>query len=308
VPPVEGLVGEAPSLQSVHALLRKIAPSELAVLVSGESGTGKELAARALHALSRRAAGPFVAENCAALPATLLESELFGSRKGSYTGSERDREGLFERASGGTLFLDEIGELPLDQQAKLLRVLETHEVRRIGDTEVRKVDFRLVAATNRDLTAEVQAGRFREDLLYRLDTVRVVMPPLRERLQDLPLLVAHFLRLAAARDGRTRRVTPDVLTALAARPWPGNVRELANEVARLVVLSDGDLVDPALVRTASGASAPAGFDLVRPLEELERDAILAALTRTNGDKRRAAELLGISRAKVYQRLKDWRQE
>jgi transcriptional regulator with PAS, ATPase and Fis domain len=253
--------------------------------------------------------GPFVAESCAALPASLLESELFGSLKGSYTGAERDREGLFERAHGGTLFLDEIGELPLDQQAKLLRVLETREVRRIGDTETRPVDFRLVAATNRDLAVEVREGRFREDLMYRLDTVRIVMPPLRERLEDLPALVAHFLRLAGAKDGRLRRISPEVLAALAARAWPGNVRELANEVARLLVLSDGDVDDPALVRAAAQPGSDAGaVDLVRPLEELEREAILAALQRTGGDKRRAAELLGISRAKVYQRLKEWRLE
>ncbi|MEZ6014731.1 MAG: sigma 54-interacting transcriptional regulator [Planctomycetota bacterium] len=305
VPPVEGLIGESEAMRAVHKLLRRVAPSELTVLVSGESGTGKEVAARALHSLSPRVKGPFVAENCAALPASLLESELFGSRKGAFTGSERDREGLFERANGGTLFLDEIGELPLDQQAKLLRVLETREVRRIGDVETRPVDFRLVAATNRDLAVEVQEGRFREDLMYRLDTVRVVMPSVRERLEDVPALVAHFTRLAAARDGRSRAVSPEVLAALAARPWPGNVRELANEVARLLVLSDGDVVDPSLVRAAPATEARGAQDLVRPLEELEREAILAALARTGGDKRKAAELLGISRAKVYQRLKEW---
>jgi serine/threonine-protein kinase PknK len=309
VPPVEGLVGESAVMQAVHKLLRRIAPSDLPVLVSGESGTGKEVAARALHSLSPRVKGPFIAENCAALPASLLESELFGSRKGSYTGAERDREGLFERAHGGTLFLDEIGELPLDQQAKLLRVLETHEVRRIGDTETRSVDFRLVAATNRDLAVEVREGRFREDLMYRLDTVRIVMPPLRDRLEDLPALVAHFLRLAAAKDGRLRRVSPEVQKALAARAWPGNVRELANEVARLLVLSDGDVDDPSLVRQAARPETDTvNVDLVRPLEELEREAIMAALQRTGGDKRRAAELLGISRAKIYQRLKEWRME
>jgi len=229
-------------MQAVHKLLRRIAPSDLPVLVSGKSGTGKAVAAPALHS---RVRGPLLAEKCAALPASLMESELFGSRKGSHTGAERDREGHFERAHGGTLLLDEIGELPLDQQAKLLRVLEKHEVRRIGDTETRAVDFRLVAATNRDIVVEV---RFREDLMYRLDTVRIVMPPLRERLEDLPALVAHFLRLAAAKERRLRRVSPEVQKALAARAWPGNVRELANEVACLLVLSDGDVDDPALVR------------------------------------------------------------
>jgi transcriptional regulator with GAF, ATPase, and Fis domain/tetratricopeptide (TPR) repeat protein len=308
--PIAGLVGETPAMRAVHALLRRVAPSDLSVLVCGDSGTGKELAARALHELSPRAAGPFVSESCAALPATLIESELFGFLKGSFTGAERDSDGLFERASGGTLFLDEVGELPLELQAKLLRVLETREVRRLGEADARPVDFRLVVATNRDLSAEVEEGRFRLDLLYRIDGVRVSMPPLSERPQDIPLLVDHFLRLEERRSGRRQRCADAVLARLAARAWPGNVRELRNEVARLCVLSEGDITDPGLVRDAASAFAAVvpGSGGVRSLAELEKQAILDAIERTGGDKRRAAELLGVSRAKIYQRIKEWRDE
>jgi len=308
--PVGGLVGDSPAMRRVHDLLNRLAPSDLPVLVCGRSGTGKELAARALHDLSPHAEGPFVSENCAALPPSLIEGELFGYRRGAFTGAERDQEGLFERAGGGTLFLDEIGELPLELQAKLLRVLETREVRRLGDTETRRVEFRLLAATNRDLAREVEEGRFRSDLFYRLDAVRIEMPPLAERVADIPALVDHFLRLEEAKSGRAYRMSPDVLRRLCDREWPGNVRELGNEVARLCVLSGDVLDDAELVRDpdarwpeqrSGSRSGP-----IQPLAELERQAILDALERTGGDKRRAADLLGISRAKIYQRLQAWR--
>ncbi len=308
--PVGELVGSSEAMARVRALLVRVAPAALPVLVHGESGTGKELAARALHRLGPRAGGPLVAENCAALPASLIESELFGYRKGAFTGADRDRAGIFERAHTGTLFLDEIGELPLELQAKLLRVLETREVRRLGDSRTLQTDFRLVAATNRDLAAEVEAGRFRADLYYRLDALRVELPPLAERVEDVPELVEHFLRLEAG-DGAPRRASREVLCALSRRPWPGNVRELANEVARLCVLSGGDLEDPDLVRTPQGAArAPrrAGAEEIVPLAELERRAILDALRATGDDKRAAAARLGISRAKLYQRLKLWADE
>ena len=271
---------------------------------------GKEIAARTLHERSRRAEGPFVSENCAALPESLIESELFGYRRGAFTGAEEDRAGLFERAHGGTLFLDEIGEMPLALQAKLLRVLETGEVRRLGDSENRPVNFRLVAATNRDLEKESAEGGFRQDLFYRLDGLRVDMPTLAERPEDIPELVAHFLAQDGT-PGSARRATRQVLSALARRGWPGNVRELRNEIARLAVLSEGDLDDPTLVRRPSVSSAPTGgaagtgSGAPKTLAEVERAAILEALTYTGDDKRRAAELLGISRAKIYQRLKDW---
>jgi transcriptional regulator with GAF, ATPase, and Fis domain len=300
-----GLVGTSQAMRAVHGIVERAAKSDLPALVVGESGTGKELAARGLHELSPRASGPFVGENCAALPESLIESELFGYKRGAFTGADEDRPGMFERASGGSLFLDEIGEMPLSLQAKLLRVLETGEVRRLGDNEARDVDFRLVAATNRDLEEEVREGRFRADLFYRLDGLRVEMPPLRERPEDIPELVDHFLRLEATRDGECREIARPVLSRLCLRAWPGNVRELANEVARLCVVSDGDIVDPDLVREPGTIARESRTGPVRPLNELERDAILEALAQTGGDKGEAAKLLGISRSKIYQRLKEW---
>jgi DNA-binding NtrC family response regulator len=294
-------------MQRVRSLIERAAQAKLPVLVTGPSGCGKELASRALHELGPRNEGPFVGENCAALPASLIEAELFGARRGAFTGADRDRTGLFERAHGGTLFLDEIGELPLDLQAKLLRVLETSEVRRLGDDGVRNVDFRLVAATNRDLVRDVREGRFREDLFYRLDALRIELPPLSARPEDIPVLVDHCLRLQAAPGEEPAKIAPAVLARLCKREWPGNVRELFNEVARLIVLSGGQIVDPSLVREPAHdpLDPSADFGAVLPLEELERRAILRALQVAGGDKRKAAEMLGISRAKVYQRLKDW---
>ena len=314
VPPASGLVGESSAMRAVHELLARSAPTRLPVLVTGPSGTGKELAARALHAQSTRADGPFLAENVAALPASLIEAELFGYKKGAYTGADADRPGLFERADGGTVFLDELGELPIELQAKLLRVLETGEVRRLGDSVTRSTDFRLVAATNRNLDAAVAAGRFRADLLYRLDALRIAMPPLEQRVSDIPLLVDHFLRLEEAKGGPPRRISPEVVARLCSRAWPGNVRELSNEVSRLCVLSAGDIVDPSLVRAPGATSAPAsapttvaGSAPVRTLAELERAAIENAIAAAGGDKGKAAEMLGISRAKIYQRVKEWRE-
>jgi len=288
----------------VHRLLQLAARAPLPALITGESGTGKELAARALHSMGPQSTGPFVAENCAALPESLVESELFGVKAGAFTGADRDRPGLFERADGGTLFLDEIGEIPLSLQAKLLRVLETSEVRRIGSDRLRTVQFRLVAATNRDLAAESAAGRFRADLMYRLDAMCIEMPSLAARVGDIPELVEHFLRLEFSRSGVERQIAPDVLAAFARRAWPGNVRELGNEVARLCALSGGDLVDASLLREArstSGAHVPA----LGTMEEIERFAIEAAVEACSGDKSAAAKRLGISRAKVYQRWKAW---
>ncbi|MCY2961725.1 MAG: sigma 54-interacting transcriptional regulator [Planctomycetota bacterium] len=308
-----GLVGRSPAIRRVHDRIARAAQATtLPVLVSGDSGTGKELAARALHATGPRAAGPFVVENCAALPASLVEAELFGAVRGAFTGAENERPGLFERADGGTLFLDEIGELPIELQAKLLRVLETGEVRRLGEARVRSVDFRLIAATNRDLEAEVRGGRFRADLFYRLDGLRIEMPSLAERVEDVPLLVDHFLRLEAARGRPARHASAEVVAALSRRSWPGNVRELRNEIARLLVMCAGDLEDPTLIRPASDTRAepserPTHVPLVT-LAELERMAIERALEAAGGDKGRAAEMLGISRAKVYQRIQAWREE
>jgi transcriptional regulator with GAF, ATPase, and Fis domain len=312
--PAGGLVGESSALQRVRSTIERVAPSDLSVLVHGPSGTGKELAARALHELSDRRSGPFVSENCASLPESLIEAELFGYQKGAFTGAERAREGLFERANGGTLFLDEIGEMPRELQSKLLRALETREVRRLGDDRPRPVDVRLVCATNRELGREVEAGRFREDLYYRIAGIAVRMPSLDERIDDLPLLVEHFLALQAKKDGTTRRVSKEVLAKLARRAWPGNVRELRNEIVRLCVLSAADLDDPelvsapgpSLVRT-NGAAAPPTDELLS-IAELERRAIFATIERLGGDKRKAADVLGISLSKLYERLKRWREE
>ena len=238
------------------------------------------------------------------MPAALVESELFGAARGSYTGATEDRPGLFERASGGTLFLDEVGELPLESQVKLLRVLETRRVRRIGDPDDRDVDFRLVCATNRDLESEVESDRFRADLLFRLDGVRVVMPSLAERPEDIAPLVRHLLNLHGARTGDTPSMNADVLAVLEQRSWPGNVRELSNEIRRLAVLSGGVIDDPTLVRSIKATGAPHSSG-VKTIAALEREAILDAIDHFQGDKTKAAAALGISRAKVYQRLKEW---
>jgi transcriptional regulator with GAF, ATPase, and Fis domain len=311
--PLGGLIGDSAPMREVRRLIERVGPSQLTVLISGASGTGKELAARAVHEASPLSDKPFVAQNMAALPASLIESELFGYRRGAFTGAEGDREGLFERADGGTLFLDEIGEMPLDLQAKLLRVLELSEVRRLGDDRSRPVRFRLVAASNRDLAKEVEAGRFREDLYYRLAGLKIELPNLSQRPEDIPALVEHFLRLEAGPDRAPRRIARPVLAALSRRPWPGNVRELKNQVARLCVLSEGDLVDPNLISQpgpqAQGGSAGLSSLSSGPLPtlaELERLAIERALELAQGDKNKAADMLGISRAKVYQRLKEWR--
>ncbi len=300
-----GLIGSSSAMREVHRQIELAGKTKLSVLLQGPSGSGKELAARAIHAHSPRAEDPFVTENCAALPPALIESEFFGSVRGAFTGAERDRAGLFERADHGTLFLDEIGELPLELQAKLLRVLEGGEVRRLGGAESKHVDFRLVTATNRDLAREVREGRFRADLFYRLEGLRIDLPSLARRPEDIPELVLHFLRQLAEPGTEPRRVSKEVLAKLGARVWPGNVRELRNEIARLCVLSAGDLQDPGLVSEGDLALSPHAPDQLVTLADLERDAILRALRASNGDKNEAARRLGISRAKIYQRLKDW---
>ena len=304
--PVGGLVGRSAALEEAKQLLLRSAPTDLSVLIVGESGTGKELAARALHDLSNREQAPFVSESCAAMPASLIEAELFGVRRGAFTGAERDRAGLFEQACGGTLFLDEVGEMPLELQAKLLRVLETREVRPVGGHELITLDFRLVTATNRDLEIEVAEGRFRQDLYYRVRGLEVRMPSLGECTDDVPEMVQHFLEVEGARSGVHKEITPPVLAKLVQRTWPGNVRELRNEVSRLHALSGAVIEDPDLIRDPSTTTAVSGAaPFEGTLAELEQQAIQAALARFGGDKRAAAKALGISRAKVYQRLKEW---
>jgi DNA-binding NtrC family response regulator len=301
------LVVRSDAMRRVLELARRVARVDSTVLVTGESGVGKERIARLVHEGSARAARPWVALNCAAIPEPLVESELFGHARGAFTGAAQDRPGLFEAASGGTLFLDEVGELPAATQPKLLRALETREVRRVGESLPRPVDVRLVAATNRDLAREVAAGRFRRDLLYRLKVVEIAIPPLRERPEDVLEIARLGLEAAARRHLRAvAGFTPRAADQLARYPWPGNVRELLNAVERAAVLC-GDRVDlddlPEEVRTAQpGGTGPGA----RTLEWLEKEAVLAALRENGGNRTRAAAQLGIGPATLYRRLRAWR--
>lgn len=293
------LLGRSPSMQQVFRRVEKLAGTEATVLLGGESGTGKELAARALHQLSRRSGGPFVAVNCAAIPETLVEAEFFGAERGAYTGADRARPGKFEAAQGGTLFLDEVGELPQAIQPKLLRALQERRITRVGATRELDVDARVIAATNRDLAAEVAAGRFREDLYYRLNVVAVTMPPLRERREDVPLLAEHFRERFSRRHGtRVEPFSTAVLRRLVEYPWPGNARELANAVERLVLLAEDGVVSPADLpaELAAPARTSGGFRLPPgglSFEELERDLLAQALELAAGNRARAARLLDL---------------
>jgi DNA-binding NtrC family response regulator len=296
---VEGGVGESAAMRAVCDRLRRIAPTPATVLLSGESGTGKEVAARALHGMSTRAGGPFVPLNCAAIATELIESELFGHVRGAYTGAQQSREGLFYYARGGTLFLDEVSELPLAAQAKLLRVLEERRIRPVGSEQEIPVDVRVVAATNRDLRAEVAAHRFRQDLYYRLQVVELSLPPLRERVEDIPVLVEHFIGLLAPYLGLPR-LEPDerTLARMAAYDWPGNVRELKNLVERSLILGWFDLgPEP---DTAAGVFTGEGS-----LEAVERRHILAVLAGCDGNKSEAARRLGISRKTLDRKCQAW---
>jgi two-component system response regulator HydG len=309
-----GLIGNAPAFRAALDALRQAAPTSATVLLSGESGTGKELAARMLHDLSPRAAGPFVPLSCAAIPETILESELFGHERGAFTGAAGRKEGRFERAHGGTLFLDEVGEMSPAVQVKLLRVLQDGVVERLGGTQPIQVDVRLVAASNRDLEAEVAAGRFRQDLFYRLHVVAVRLPPLRERRTDVPLLASAFLRRIAEKHGKALDgFTPAAMAALEACDWPGNVRELEHAVEHAVVLCRGGSVDvgdlpEAVRRTSPGGPAPAGaageirIPLGTPMDEVERLVIRETLRHTRGDKTLAAQILGIAARTIYRKL------
>jgi two-component system, NtrC family, response regulator PilR len=299
-----GLIGKSRKMQEVYDLIAKVAESVATVLVVGESGTGKELAAKAIHYNSPRRSAPFVAVNCGAIPDTLIESELFGHTKGSFTGATGDRPGLFEQAEGGTLFLDEIGEVPLLLQAKLLRVLQEREFRRVGGSGALKADVRIVAASNRNLEEQVREGSFREDLYYRLNVVQVRMPSLKERLEDIPFLVEHFYKKYSIWSGATDIITPEALQTLFNYPFPGNVRELENLVERCVVLGNrvisADCL-PATVRDYRVPSAPdeifipdGGFDLQAYLDSLEKKLLVQSLAKCGGVKKKAAALLGMT--------------
>ena len=321
--PEEILYASRP-MEEVVRTAGKVKDYDATALVTGESGTGKELVARLLHFGGRRKGKPFVAVNCGAIPETLLESELFGHRRGAFTEARSDRAGLIEEAGGGTLFLDEIGELPLPLQTKLLRFLQEGEIRRLGDTETRKVNVRLVAATARDLEREVAGGRFREDLFYRLNVIRIHVPPLRERRDDIPLLAKHFLSHYCAKYGkREMLLSVDALAAMTAHEWRGNVRELRTLIERCVLLARGAEVTRAgLLAVWKGSGSPVGGetgpvfeirvpvsperpDLKAAVRELERQLIRIALERTGGSRPKAAELLGISHPTLLYKAKEF---
>jgi two-component system NtrC family response regulator len=306
---IEGIIGESGQMVEVISLVQRVAASEATVLIRGESGTGKELIAKAIHYASPRAARPLVRVNCAALPENLLESELFGHEKGSFTGAIAARKGRFELADTGTLFLDEIGDLPLHLQAKLLRVLQEREFERVGSSQPIKVNVRILSATHRDLESLMRLGEFREDLYYRLNVVTIVVPPLCERCQDLPPLMDHFLKLFAAKNGKTLRgFSREARDALLRYDYPGNVRELENLVERAVVLSRSDVIGRGdLPLTLEEAEAPGEpqTQLTAAVEGLERRMIKDALKRADGVQTRAADLLGITERALRYKLKKY---
>jgi DNA-binding NtrC family response regulator len=303
---LESIVGRSPAMRRVIALVRGLARNESSVLIQAESGTGKELVARAIHETSPRAAGPFVPVDCGALPDAIFEAELYGYERGAFTGAVRAAPGLFRAAQGGTLFLDEVGELPLLLQSKILRALQEREVRPLGASETVPVDVRIVAATNRDLEAEVRAGRFRMDLFYRLRVVEIYLPPLRERREDIPLLAAHLLARQSGNPS-VREIEPAALAELCLRPWPGNVRELANALEAAAALARGPALTPVDLRAPTGAastwpvSTPEGIEL--SLAAYERACIEETLRRLEGDVREAARVLGLGRSTLYRKLR-----
>ncbi|MCU0692323.1 MAG: sigma-54 dependent transcriptional regulator [Polyangiaceae bacterium] len=310
----EDLLAKSAAMQDIFRTVAKVADFKTTVLISGESGVGKELVARAIHARSARALRRFVAVNCGAIPETLLESELFGHRKGAFTDASADRRGLFEEADAGTLFLDEVGELPLPLQVKLLRVLQDETLRRLGDSRDMKVDVRIVAATHRDLVAETKAGRFREDLYYRLNVLPIVVPPLRDRRDDIPLLIDHFLTKNNARlRTNTRGVDPEARRLLLEYSWPGNVRELENSIERAMVLSEGELItphdlperiresrDPIKMQLASGE-----LSIKKTTRVIEEVLIRRALQKTKGNRTKAAGVLEISHRALLYKIKEY---
>ena len=307
---LDGIIGTSANIQDVLRMISRLKDTRTPVLISGESGTGKELVARAIHFRGTMAQTPFVAVDCGSLVPTLMESELFGYEKGAFTGATKTKAGLFQAANGGTIFLDEIGELPLEMQAKLLRVLQEKEVRPVGSNDHVSVDVRVIAATNRDLEAAYREGTFRKDLYFRLNVVTVHLPALRDRRSDIPMLVHHFLDRYAA--GTNLQVTPAAMKSLLHYDWPGNVRELENCVARAVTLGDRQVIDvndlPPAIRTEQPSAAPlssqdAASLSTTALAEMERMTILRVFEQANGDKALAGKMLGISRATLYRKLK-----
>jgi two-component system response regulator HydG len=312
---LRNIIGQSGPMKGLIDMLAMVAPSEATVLITGESGTGKELIARCLHYNSPRKEGPLVVVNCAAIAETLLESELFGHEKGAFTGADRRREGRFRQAEGGSIFLDEIGETSAVMQAKLLRVIQERELQRVGGEETLTVDVRIIAATNRHLDADVKAGRFREDLFYRLNVVTLPVPPLRERQEDIPLLAHHFMeRFATKNRKHVKGFAPQAMDLLLRYPWPGNVRELENAVERGVILMTGDHITErelplnVLQQKASATAVPAQSQVPageRSLEEIEKEAIVATLAASGGNKSETARRLGITRKTLHNKLKQY---
>ncbi len=309
----QNIVGKSAGMQNLFEKVRKVANSKTTILVRGESGTGKELFARAVHYLSQRRDQPFTAVNCGAIPENLLESELFGHVKGAFTGATSHKRGLFEEANEGTLFLDEIGELPLPLQVKLLRVLQEEELRKVGDTKIIKTDVRIIAATARNLEEEVKQGRFREELYYRLNVVTVDIPPLRERREDIVLLVEHYIRkFAAANKKEITGIGPAAMQQIMKYHWPGNVRELVNVIERAVLLTEGHAIEPEdLPEAITGPAMPPplviteGFSLKKNRAMLEKNLILKALKETGGNRTKAADLLGVSLRSLMYKIKEY---
>ncbi|HAW4014099.1 TPA: sigma-54-dependent response regulator transcription factor ZraR [Escherichia coli] len=300
-----GMVGKSPAMQHLLSEIALVAPSEATVLIHGDSGTGKELVARAIHASSARSEKPLVTLNCAALNESLLESELFGHEKGAFTGADKRREGRFVEADGGTLFLDEIGDISPMMQVRLLRAIQEREVQRVGSNQTISVDVRLIAATHRDLAAEVNAGRFRQDLYYRLNVVAIEVPSLRQRREDIPLLAGHFLQRFAERNRKAvKGFTPQAMDLLIHYDWPGNIRELENAVERAVVLLTGEYIsERELPLAIASTPIPLGQSQdIQPLVEVEKEVILAALEKTGGNKTEAARQLGITRKMLLAKL------
>ncbi|HZI17978.1 MAG TPA: sigma-54 dependent transcriptional regulator [Pyrinomonadaceae bacterium] len=305
-----GLVGNHDGVRQIRRLVRTAAPSDASVLIEGESGTGKELIASAVHRLSGRASGPFIRINCAAIPSELIESELFGYRRGAFTGADRDRRGLIEAAAGGTLLLDEIAEMPVYLQTKLLRVLQERRVRRLGDEQEVGVDFRLISSTNCDTAEMVRAGTLRKDLYFRISTVKIRVPPLRERAEDVALLAETFLRRFAEKYRKdVRGISPATLRLLARYEWPGNVREIESVVEHAVLFASSERLEPEDLPEQVGASESAAYRCHIPphmtMEEVEREAIIQTLERTGGNVKRAAQILDYHRPTLYRKLKKY---
>jgi len=304
------LIGKSPSMQKIYDLIERISDSSSNVLITGESGTGKELAAKAIHYNGVRKEGPFIAVNCAAIPEALLESELFGYKKGAFTDARSDKKGLFFEANEGTLFLDEITEMPLTLQAKLLRAIEDKEVRPLGDTNSYPVDLRIISASNRDVESSIKQGRFREDLYYRLKVIDIEMPPLRERKEDIPLLIQHFItNFSSESKKKMSVVSEDALKLLLNYSWPGNVRELENVIQRAITLSRHEVILPedlpaSIVQKADEKLFEKAIGEKFTLDQLEKEYIRRVLIETGGNKSKASEILGLDRKTLYRKLKE----